>query len=408
MELRIMIRSAARFLRFGACLSVLVLAGWMLGRAAEPHSQGMPTDWSHRHLIFSRPANSEQAERVERDPRYWQQWARRNIVSILDSNPDSGVASIAFEPHLDPQRRTVHRDWAQNLGSGGTAGAGNYPAKFSFQITTAKCGNATQPDYVIFNTGLTGTASQANIVAYDNLYSGCTGTVPGVYWAYNTGGKVATSPAISGDGTQAAFVQSSGGAATLVLLKWQAGTGTVGAPTVLTAVANASYRSCAAPCMTTVALKDNVGVATDDTTSSPFADYTHDTIWVGGTRGWLHKVTGVFRGTPAEATTGGFPAQMNAGSPTSLSSPIYDFASAIVFVGDLGGFLYRVSSSGAITQSGRVDRGTGLVAAPLVDSSAGKIFVFSSNDGSTSCPGASPCSAVYEFTTSFGSGTTGT
>src|SRR5262249_41625255 len=45
---------------------------------------------------------------------------------------------------------------------------------------------------------------------------------------------------------------------------------------------------------------------------------------------------------------------------------------------------------------------------PLVDSSAGKIFVFSSNDGSTSCPGASPCSAVYEFTTSFGSGTTGT
>ncbi|MGH9493623.1 MAG: hypothetical protein ACRD3B_01395 [Candidatus Sulfotelmatobacter sp.] len=76
-------------------------------------------------------------------------------------------------------------------------------------------------------------------------------------------------------------------------------------------------------------------------------------------------------------------------------------------MGDLGGFFYRVSATGTVTASGRVDRGTGLIAAPMVDSSAGKIYVFSSNDGSTSCPGASPCSAVYEFTPSFGSGTTG-
>jgi hypothetical protein len=405
MELATMIRSGKRFVRCAASLTALVVLGWILtGHAAGPDSQGMPTDWSHRHLIFSRPAASEQAARVEGDPRYWQQWARRNIVSVLDADDlGSGILSIGLGyRHFGK----VQRDWSQNLGSGGTVGAGNYPAKYSFQITTAKCANATQPDYVIFNTGLTGSASQANIVAYDNLYSGCSGTVPGVYWAYDTGGKVVTSPAISGDGMQAAFVQTSGAAATLVLLKWKAANGTVGAPVVLTAVSNASYRTCTVPCMTTIALKDNVGVATDDTTSSPFADYTHDTIWVGGTRGWLHKITGAFRGTPAEATTGGFPASLNAGS-NSLSSPISDFASGIVFVGDLGGFFYRVSSTGAVTASGRVDHGTGLVAAPIVDSSAGKIYVFSSNDGSASCPGAKPCSAVYEFTTSFGSGTTG-
>lgn len=400
-----MIRSAAGLGRCAGGLSALLVLGWILtGQAADPGSQGMPTDWSHRHLIFSRPANAEQAAWIERDPRYWQQWARRNIVSVLDADDaGSGISGVAFGQR-SPRR--VQRDWAQNLGSGGTVGAGNFPAKYSFQITTAKCASAAQPDYVIFNTGLTGSASQANIVAYDNLYIGCTGTVPGVYWAYDTGGKVVTSPTISGDGTQAAFVQTSGTAATLVLLKWKAATGTVGAPTVLSAVSNASYRSCTAPCMTTIALKDNVGVATDDTTSSPFADYMGDTIWVGGTRGWLHKITGVFRGTPAEVTTGGFPASLNAGA-NSLSSPIHDSASGIVFVGDLGGFFYRVGSTGTVTASGRVDRGTGVVAAPIVDSSAAKIYVFSSSDGSTTCPGAKPCSAVYEFTTSFGAGTTG-
>ncbi|MGH9493622.1 MAG: hypothetical protein ACRD3B_01390 [Candidatus Sulfotelmatobacter sp.] len=313
-------------MKFAASLAVLFVCGWIVsGRAAGPAPQGMPTDWSHRHLIFSRPKTPEQAAWIERDPRYWQQWARRNIVAVVEAEDSgSGISSTAFGAGDNPRRKTVHHDWAQNLGSGGTVGAGNYPAKYSFQITTAKCGNATQPDYVIFSTGLTGTASQASIVAYDNLYSGCTGTVPAVYWAYNTAGKVATSPAISGDGTQAAFVQTSAGAATMVLLKWQGGNGTLGTPAVLTAVSNASYRACTAPCMTTIALKDNVGVSTDDTTSSPFPDYTNDAIWVGGTRGWLHKIAGVFRGNPAEVTTGGFPAQTNSGSPTVLSSPVYD------------------------------------------------------------------------------------
>jgi hypothetical protein len=69
-------------------------------------------------------------------------------------------------------------------------GAGNYPAKFSFDITTANCGNAAQPDFVVFNTSVA-TSGQASVVAYDNLYSGCaTGTVPSTYWAYNTGGAV--------------------------------------------------------------------------------------------------------------------------------------------------------------------------------------------------------------------------
>ena len=61
----------------------------------------------------------------------------------------------------------------------------------------------------------------------------------------------------------------------------------------------------------------------------------------------------------------------------------------------------------AVTASGRVDFGAGLVAAPLVDSTAGKVYVFSSSDGSTACAGAKPCAAVYLFASNFAAGTTG-
>jgi hypothetical protein len=61
-----------------------------------------------------------------------------------------------------------------------------------------------------------------------------------------------------------------------------------------------------------------------------------------------------------------------------------------------------------VTKSGQVDFGTGLITGPIVDSTAGKVYVFSSSDGTTTCPGLSPCSAVYVFATNFMAGTTGT
>ena len=72
-------------------------------------------------------------------------------------------------------------------------GAGNYPAKFSFNATSSSpinCASAANPDYVVYNTGATGSATQASVVAYDNIYATtCSGQVPSVYWAFNTSGK---------------------------------------------------------------------------------------------------------------------------------------------------------------------------------------------------------------------------
>jgi len=364
----------------------------------------MPTDWTHQHVIFSQPATFEKISQVTSDPRYWQQWYRQNVRPVLVDPAASGDA-----PHINLRTDDDSAGaWSEFLGSGGTVGAGNYPAKYSFQIGGSNCGSAGQPDYVVFNTGLTGSSTQASVVGFDNLYSGCTGTKPTVYWAYNTGGQVLTSPAISTDGKQVAFVQTAGGLGILVLLKWAPASGTVGSPATPTAVANSAYRNCTAPCMTTIFLQDSHGTEINDTTSSVFPDYTHDVIWVGGALGWLHQITGVFRGSPAEVITGGYPVQVN-NATTFISSPVYDHASGNVFVGDASGFLYRVTTASppVVTKSGQVDHGAGLVAGPVVDSTAEKVYVFSSSDGSASCTGGVPCAAVFELATTFGSGTTG-
>ena len=266
--------------------------------------------------------------------------------------------------------KTFHRDWSEDLGSLASVGpvlAGVYPAKYSFSSAVANCGSATKPDYVVYSTGLLGTTTQANIVAFDNLYSGCGVGVPTLYWAYNTAGQVLTSPVPSLDGTQVAFVQTNGaGSVTLVLVRWQASTtDTIGSPSAPSLVCNGSYRTCPTlPCMTMITLRDQLGVTTDDTTSSVYYDYTNDIGWVGGARGWLHKITGMFNGTPAEVHGGGFPAQVT--SMNTTSSPVYDRLSNNVFVGDGGGFLNSVNAtSGVVTQSAEADFGVGLMDSPV-------------------------------------------
>ena len=106
--------------------------------------------------------------------------------------------------------------------SGGTTATvqpNAYPAKYGVSLTGASCS-----DFAIYPTGGVGGSGAATIIAYDNLYAGtgtgtCTTTNPTVYWAYNTatGYSVTTSPVISLDGKQVAFIESNGTAASLVL-----------------------------------------------------------------------------------------------------------------------------------------------------------------------------------------------
>jgi hypothetical protein len=601
--------NAARFFRLGGGFVGLVLLGCVLtGEAAKPARRGIavPTDWTHSHLVFSQPGSVELAMRLQQDPRFAQQLYRRTQLLRLPSAQREGGGIGLWQLRFRLRRTGSKGLWEESLGADATVGAVNFPAKFSFNSEVANCASATTPDFVVYSTGLAGSATQASLIAYDNLYSGCddlnlgtaanfavlasstvtnsgdtvvtganigispgtsltgfppgvltppaseylgdpaasqaqadassaftyyqgltgatsispvldgltftpglynasstlalsagavvtlsgsgtyifqigstlniagtvvlsdgaaagnliwlvgssatlegtavaagnivayssitldggasvTGrvialngavtmidnavttvdTVPSVYWAYNTGGQILTSPVLSLDGTQLAFAQTTGGIGSLVLLKWAPSAAeTVASPAVPTSVVAASYSSCPAPCMTTIVLQGGA-VANDDITSSVYYDYGGDTAWVGDSRNWLHRFSPVFSGTPAEVGAP-WPVQLQPGDATALASPVYDSGSGNVFVGDAGGFFYSASAAaGAVTRSSQLDHGTGIVSGPLVDSTAGLAYVFSSNDGSTACAGG-PCAAVYRFASGFAAGTAGT
>lgn len=267
-------------------------------------------------------------------------------------------------------------------------------------------------------SGGSGTAAQPTIFALNNLYSDCgtaTQGYPSVRWSYNTGiGATADlSPAISINGDQVAFVQKTSSVASLVLLKWSASSpGTIGVPTVPTSVTQANYRSCTAPCMTVITFNGSP----NDTYSAPFVDYLNDVIYVGDDAGKLHKFTGVFSGTPAEQTTGGWPATVSNGN--KLSPPVYDSGSSnvgsnLVFVGSIGNSgsvgnrLHSVDSSGTVVSSGAIgsaSNANGVLDAPIVDSNAQRVYVFiGADNGGADALGVTcsvaACNAIYQFST---------
>ncbi len=380
---------------------------------------GMPQDWTHRHVIFSSPATLEMALQVRQDPRFWHQWYRRNIRRELPAGaavpggPDADYLNRfggdwfrRWRPLEQLRGPGLKRDWAISLGPNATVGAGNSPAKFSFDVNAANCGDAVQPDFVVYNTGVLGSSAQASVVAYDNLYSGCGGgSIPETYWAYDTGGAVVTSVVLSLDGSQIAFIQTSLPSASVVLLKWKAsGDGATSTnPDSISSVFPSQYSTCTAPCMTTLSFSG----AANDTNSSPFYDYANDALYVGDDSGSLHKFQPVFgAGTPAEI---GSPWPVSLAPGLKLSSPVLDSVTGRVFVGSgwsgvFGSQLFAVNAStGAIAAtSSSLGKGNGIADGPIVDSSAGKVYVFVGADNSPSgtCFGGGPCSGVYQFTAS--------
>ena len=298
-------------------------------------------------------------------------------------------------------------------GGAATMGAGNYPAKYSFSTTDAgNCGGTAQPDYVVYNTGAVGSTTSANIIAYDNIYSGCGGTVPTVYWSYFTGsGTVATSPVLSLDGTKVAFIESGSpsGSATLRIIQWNGGEGSdykspVAPKNLYTNPGSgAAWSTCPAgeSCMISVPFQAAGTHGNTDTISSPWYDYDSDTLWVGDSGGYLHEFTNVF-GTvnpsvgPAEVNNGTWPVLVYAAH--ALASPVLDNAQGYLFVGDSGGFFNAVSTAGAYTPP-FAPIGLAVNDGPLVDVTAGTQYVAVSCDESTTalCSSDPGTSEIYQF-----------
>jgi hypothetical protein len=355
---------------------VMVLVALTTGPLfAQRETVGVPDDWSHHHKVFSNPGTFGEAV----NSGSFDKWNK------IVSDPRFGIQQLKRRAHRPPrkwnsvgeQEITFQRDWSASLGTAGVA-PGMYPAKWQFVDGP---GTPSCSDYVVFGVNKAGVSgSQPNIVGYQNLYvnaggtGACAGTAPTVLFSYFVGtGTIQTSPVLGLSVGQVAYVESIPGGSKLHVLK-SAGTG----------ASNGSIAAPVAPgtgnTATDVALVMNGGVTV--TRSSPFYDYAHDVAYVGDDSGKLHKFTPVFNGTPAEVVSSGadvWPAIVSSQASKILTGPVID--NNVVFIGDSAGFLYSVngttgSGSGGVIASGQLGSGTGIVDAPILDSAAGTVYVF--------------------------------
>lgn len=334
-------------------------------------------DWSHSHVVFSTPSSPEQQRAVASEVRFEQQAARRN------------AAGTASKSHGHEGNNKHHVDWSVNLGpSNGFLSAGTFPAKYTFDVNaTPSCAN----DFAVFGLNVAGSGTQATIVAYNNLYTGtspsgiCGTAAPTVKWAYNTGGAINTSPVLSVDGKKVAWVANANPPVLHVLTIGTTGSngGAVNSPAVPGVSNNA---------VDTQLSFGSVG----DTRSSLFVDYSNDVGYVASDDGNIHKFTGVFKATPTEVTTGGWPIQNLDGANHVLTSVVYDSTSKNIFYGtDIGDFGYireTGSTRGACVSAGSPPclglnsyaLGGGahpIIDAPIVDTVSQNVFVFIGNNG---------------------------
>ena len=353
--------------------------------AAHQYFRGVPTDWTSRHVVFSKPQPGSEAEdKVQQDPRYWIQQIRR--AQLADEDLVTSHKANARTPKPKPLPKS-HKDWAFSLGNG-TVAENMLPAKFSFNtgsstLTSANCTS----DFAVYGLNVAGaTAGQANLVALDNLYSGTSptglcGAVPTVLWAYNvtthTGGTVTTSPQLSLDGNEIIFIESYSAGSVLHILRWNSADGGTVASSKAPAQTQTAFSSCTGSTSCLVSIPLGGTSAHTITNSSVYYVYSTDTAYVGDDDGTLYAITPVLgSGTPVVTTRA-------VGATTKLTGPVFDGSSGLVFVGGANGVLYAVVGSTmalpahSTLQVGDASCSSGnnqLADAPLVDSADSFVF----------------------------------
>lgn len=415
---------------------------------------GAPQDWSNRAVIYRNAktpdelltaGRSADMNRLYRNPRYvaavLQRVEREGHRAVLPTALTDALAAVrnTHEDRHKPRPKpgnapsAIQRDWSASIGSFASGKVGMFPAKYNFDVTAApSCAN----DFVVYGTNAPSAGTQPSIVAFNQLYQGaCKGTwnnngaikAPNVMWSYTTGtGFITeTSPVLSylDGGKQVAFVQrnTSNGSLQLVLLKWQAGQGSVATPATPTlSPSAAAYRACASNCYFVIPFSGTSNNDNVPTYSSPYVDYEADNLWVGDGNGNLHKFRQVFQGNPAEVTTGGFPAVVEAGMdlspPVSTGTDVYVGSQS--GSGTVGGKLHRVNASnGSVASSTKlaVADSTGIRESVIIDAGTNSVFAFLFNDGTTGdgtyCQPTDPgvgnfdaCRTIVRFATGFANG----
>jgi hypothetical protein len=268
-----------------------VIWGGLTFAAAQENGHipvSMVEDGSSRHIIFSEDVARENRGAVLSEPRFWHQYLRRHATRPLptfDANrdrdreherewDDDGDRDRDSDDHHHKKHKKAlsHRDWSVSLGTG-SGGRISGPAKFVFDVTAApSCTN----DFVVTGIGVNGSATQANIIGLNNLYTNpagtgsCAGTGPSVIFAYNVGaGQVPSLVALALNGLKIAFSENNVAAGTsnfhVLQFKTGAGNGT-------------SATAPAVPGTGNTAVDTRLPLAGGSTTG-PFVDYAHDVAY---------------------------------------------------------------------------------------------------------------------------------
>jgi len=272
--------------------------------AAGPERVGLPWDWSHEHVVFSKTDDPAVMAIITKDARAYHQWLRKNPTASRRAAESVSVSA--------PAKSSQKSDWGFSLGATqfnpiGTS-APLYPAKYSFDLNALPdCLN----DYVAFATGALGKKSpsgQASIVGLNQLYSSQGGTLglcgnagPEVAWAYinaacpamTSNDPILSSPVISPDGTKIAWVTTTG---KVQILTWGVGITSGGAESVTNpACIGSSGVGGDGSTLLSFTLKNAKHTGPSVTFSQVFVDYDSDSAYVGDDDGYLHKISPFFK-----------------------------------------------------------------------------------------------------------------
>ncbi|HYX69906.1 MAG TPA: PQQ-binding-like beta-propeller repeat protein [Terriglobales bacterium] len=375
---------------------VVLAAGVVAQGTPSGRAPGVPVDWTSHHLIFTAPTSGAAAAgnaSLAGDPRAIHS-ALVHGFSLSGQATASGAATKSGNGSKPP-KVTTQVDWSVSLGAGNVA-PNMYPAKFGASGTVADCTN----DYAVFALNVPGTTGgQANLIAFNNLYSGagsslCGLTAPTVLFSYNVstvGGSILTSPITSIFGDRIIFVESTSTAAVLHVLTWHAGEGTSATNSAAPANrCNLDLGPCVCPagasCDRTLTLNSTIG----STFSSPFPDYfaLNDAVYVGTDDGTLYRVGGALYGTPSIVWTSPVSGGVLTGPAILFDITTNDQVELAVYVGDDSGIVYKVDpatgtvAGTTLTVGGGFPNG-GLMDTPIVDNSNGTVFAFSADDGTS-------------------------
>ena len=388
--------------------AVLILAIGCAAQSAVPGAEaegnpgaiGVPMDWSFSHIVHSQVTDSEFERAARQEPRILYNWLIRN-------HPVKAFDETSIGADLP---RGTQVDWSFPLGSG-TVAPNMYPAKFGFSLTLANCTN----DYVAFGLNVAGTASQPNLVRFNNIYAGAggfCGALPTVETAYiintkdNSGtqslnGKLLTSPVLSLNGNRLAFIETVTGntltcpglasnstCSIFHVLTWGS-TGDNGSFNTTTKLYSAVPPAGGSPA-NNAGITNLVYSSSTTTFSSPWVDYNvGDHSYFGDDNGKLYRTTCTFAcavGTTPQIDTG-WPVTVAAG--VKMSSPVHDLVSNKIFIGGSNGKLYVVDLAicpGALCVIGNITVGStnafgGIVDGPIVDSTFQTVFAFTGDIG---------------------------